>query len=174
MMTDVSQKIRDFLDAAIQAAELLSARNGLPLEYSHIESALLLEMELDSSTDLLEKQLDKEQIVAALTHFNFMRLFPTLLQVISFEKSIVPDQTTRKLTEVTVRSNGEVWQIHQNDADPFPSNPHAHNREKGLKLHLGTGELYFGTRNTGKKISRKDLQVIRKGLSKFSLPSLTR
>ena len=107
-------------------------------------------------------------------NFNFERLFPTLLQVISFEKSIVPDETSRKLTEVTVRSNGEVWQIYQNDADPFPSNPHAHNREKRLKLHLGTGELYLGTRNTGKKISRKDLQVIRKGLSKFSLPSLTR
>ena len=70
MTTDVSQKIRDLLDAAIQAAKLLSARSGLPLEYSHIESALLLEMELDSSTDLLEKQLDKEQIVATLTRFN--------------------------------------------------------------------------------------------------------
>jgi hypothetical protein len=45
--------------------------------------------------------------------------------------------------------DGEVWQVHKSDADPFPSKPHAHcvgGRENfvGKKLHLGTRRLYKG------------------------------
>jgi hypothetical protein len=45
--------------------------------------------------------------------------------------------------------DGEVWQVHKSDADPFPSRPHAHcvgGRENfvGRKLHLGTRRLYKG------------------------------
>jgi hypothetical protein len=43
--------------------------------------------------------------------------------------SPIPGGTLRRLDEVTVKRDGHVWRIHRNDADPFPSNPHAHNLE---------------------------------------------
>ena len=43
-----------------------------------------------------------------------------------------------------VKIKGQRWRIHKTDADPFPSDPHAHNYDQNLKLHLGTGELYRG------------------------------
>ena len=43
--------------------------------------------------------------------------------------------------------DGEIWRVHKNDPDPYPSNPHAHciagaKRFVGCKLHLGTRELF--------------------------------
>lgn len=66
-----------------------------------------------------------------------------------------------------------IWRIHKNDTDPFPSIPHAHNIESGLKLHLGNGELYFGRRFTDKLISKKDLFTIRAQVKNIELPQLT-
>jgi hypothetical protein len=47
------------------------------------------------------------------------------------------------LTEAEIKLQGEIWVIHKNDADPFPSNPHAHNYQQRLKMHLGNGDLYM-------------------------------
>jgi hypothetical protein len=93
---------------------------------------------------------------------------------VEFEVSPIPDGVMRRLEEVTIKRDGCIWRIHMNDADPFPSNPHAHNIESGLKLDLSNGDLYFHNRPSGKRISRKDLQFIRhqaktKGIS---LPAL--
>lgn len=57
----------------------------------------------------------------------------------------------RVLVQKDYRVAGEVWQVHKADADPFPSHPHAHcvgGRQKfiGLKLHLGTRQLWNGPR----------------------------
>lgn len=42
----------------------------------------------------------------------------------------------------TIKCLGRVWSIHYNDADPFPSNFHAHDEENGDKLDLYTGNKY--------------------------------
>src|SRR5260370_13521319 len=42
------------------------------------------------------------------------------------EKSIVPVGVPMSLTEAEVKLDGEKWTVHKYDADPFPSNPHAH------------------------------------------------
>src|ERR1039458_8601838 len=47
------------------------------------------------------------------------------------------------------RLGGDVWRVHKNDPDPFPSRPHAHlisgkERFIGCKLHLGTRQLFTG------------------------------
>ena len=47
------------------------------------------------------------------------------------------------------------------DSDPFPSNPHAHNCESGLKLDLSNGNLYFSAESTGKAVEQKRLLAIR-------------
>src|SRR6266404_6153360 len=97
-----------------------------------------------------------------------------LLTEIEFEKSPIPDGTLRRLDEVTIKRDGCVWRIYKNDADPFPSDPHAHNLESGLKLDLSNGGLYFRRQFTEKKISKKDLDFIRTqaALRKVNLPQL--
>lgn len=52
--------------------------------------------------------------------------------------------------EEDYRVAGEVWRVHKNDADPYPSRPHAHciggaRRFVGCKLHLGTRQLFTGS-----------------------------
>lgn len=84
-----------------------------------------------------------------------------LLGVINLDHSPIPDGCLRALSEVTIKRDGEVWRIHKSDADPFPSNPHAHNLESGLKLDLRNGRLWLGTKHTGDSVSKKDLLTIR-------------
>ena len=63
-----------------------------------------------------------------------------------------------------IKHDSEQWEIHKYDADPFPSNPHAHNHEARVKLHLGTGEL-FKKRNRVGKIRCKELKALRAKVS---------
>jgi hypothetical protein len=48
----------------------------------------------------------------------------------------------RRLDEERRKLKGEIWEIHQNDVDPWPSNPHAHNVETGYKVNLSTGAIH--------------------------------
>ena len=67
---------------------------------------------------------------------------------------------------------GQVqWVVHKNDPDPFPSDPHAHNYEADLKLHLGNGELYNGSKCVG-KIPAKKFKELRSSFKSISLPPL--
>jgi hypothetical protein len=84
-----------------------------------------------------------------------------ILTEIDLGYSPIPAGCMRRLDEVTVKRDGHVWRIHRNDADSFPSHPHAHNVESGLKLDLTTGNLYLGTQFTKKAVHRKDLLAIR-------------
>lgn len=92
--------------------------------------------------------------------------------IFEFEESPIPPETPRRLDEITVRRDGCVWRIHKNDADPFPSNPHAHNVESGLKMSLEGGSLWDGSRATGIRIATKHLVAIRDHVIKkgFGLP----
>ena len=92
---------------------------------------------------------------------------------IEFPQSPIPADCPRRLDEITIRRDGCVWRINKYDADPFPSNPHAHNVESGLKLDLSTGYLYSG-RNHVNNISKKNLEFIRTqaGLKNISLPPI--
>jgi len=59
--------------------------------------------------------------------------------------------------EKDFKVDGEVWRVHKNDADPFPSKPHAHcisgkDRFVGCTLHLGTGELYKKRKSLGRRL----------------------
>lgn len=168
---DISTQIKAFLEEAKAAARFFSDRDRLPIECVHVENALVEALDLHTVSDLLDFDWARGRIRSELANYDFRKFFPTLLAEVRFKNSIVPPGVVRRLVEQTVRRNGEIWRIHRNDADPFPSNPHGHNLESGHKLHLGTGELFFGRRLTG-KISRKDLMAIREQLVNFNLPAL--
>lgn len=75
------------------------------------------------------------------------------------------------LIEEKVKQKGEIWYIHKNDSDEFPSNPHAHNYQTGEKLHLGNGDLFFGREPTG-RVRPKDLKKLRSKIHYRPLPPL--
>jgi len=67
------------------------------------------------------------------------------------------------IVEDDYRVSGEVWRVHKGDADPFPSRPHAHciagaKRFIGCKLHLGTAQLYRGTRPLGRFLNPRQFE----------------
>lgn len=94
------------------------------------------------------------------------------IQEIELDHSPIPDGCLRRLVEATYKKDGQIWRVHKNDADPFPSSPHAHNLESGLVLDLSSGRLYLGRQDTGKAVSRKDLIALRALITHVQLPPL--
>jgi len=81
------------------------------------------------------------------------------------------------ILEEDYRVAGEVWRVHKTDADPYPSNPHAHcidgqDRFKGCKLHLGTRELFDGRRALGRHLNRKQFNTLI-GMIRPKFPGIT-
>lgn len=63
--------------------------------------------------------------------------------------------------EATIKAAGHVWRVHQNDADPFPSNLHAHCQDRPEILDLYTGNVYDArTRTCIRRMRQKDLEEI--------------
>lgn len=123
-----------------------------------IQNALCTALSIDmvEPYDLLDRELSAREIVDLLQDFDFRVFHPEILAEVVLDPGILPDGTTRLLTEKTVKVKGEIWRTHKTDADPWPSNPHAHNLETGIKLHLGTGEMFDGNKHSVGKCSIPD------------------
>lgn len=169
-MQDPSDWIIQFIKDAEDAVDWLST-DDLSLTVQDVQNALVEVFALDSSSDLLYLDLSKEKIVELLLSFDFSKYYPETLCEVELEESIVPSDIPVSLTEQTIRAKGEIWRIHKNDADPFPSNPHAHNYQKNLVAHLGNGNLYRKRKVLG-KLKKKDLINLRELISNVSLPKL--
>lgn len=85
----------------------------------------------------------------------------------------------RYILEEDFKVSGEVWRVHKNDADPFPSNPHAHcvggtKRFIGCTLHLGTAELFRERKSLGRKLESNQfsrlIELIRPKFPGVTLP----
>lgn len=85
----------------------------------------------------------------------------------------------RFILEEDFAAGGEVWRVHKYDADPIPSRPHAHciagaSRFVGCKLHLGTAELYRGSKALGRYLHSKQfnrlIELIRPKFPDIPLP----
>lgn len=112
-----------------------------------------------------------ETLTTVLGQCSSILQLPEVLAVAEFEESIIPEGTERALFEEKMKHKGEIWLIHKYDADPFPSNPHGHNHESNLKLHLGTGDLYMGKKVVG-SLSRKNLEALREKVKHVVLPPI--
>jgi len=134
---------------------------------------LLLALSESTKSELPEfacLEWSNEKILESIKNTKIVLSLPKIEEEIILFESIIPSDVIRDLNEETIKFKGEKWIVHKNDADPFPSNPHAHNYEAGLKLHLGNGELYSGTKLVG-KISDKDFEKIKKLFKNTNLPS---
>jgi hypothetical protein len=175
MQADTSDLIVRFVAQASAAAELLADQHHLPIEYAHVQEALEDTLHVARSEHLLSRPLDTAAICDTLKTYDFRPMFPVVLGMVEMSDSIIPPGALRRIDEKTIKSKGEVWRIHQNDADPFPSNPHAINLESGLKLDLSTGDLYRKTAVVD-AVSKKDLVAVRDkaGAKNIALPPLNR
>lgn len=172
-MDDISERINDFIAASEQARAVLSKNAGIEIESMDLQMALYEVLQIDPQRhwELLERQLTSVQILEHLKDFNFKKIKPELLGKVELQDSILPDGVPRILTEETIKVKGEIWRIHKNDADSFPSSPHAHNYESGVVLHLGTGEIFkVANRTSLGTIGCKKLLRLRGELGSFVLP----
>lgn len=71
------------------------------------------------------------------------------------------------LEKARVPNNGQIWFIHQNDADQHPSVPHAHNYQLNQKLDLYNGNLFQNKKLVG-IMKKKELdELVRKIKGRF-------
>lgn len=173
--SDVEQRLTAYIEASQSARAVLSELHGLELNDTDIQAALVevLEIPAESPLGVLDRGLTATQIVETLRTFNFKKLHPEILSEFTEDQPLVPEGIPRLLTEQTIKVKGEVWRVHKNDADPFPSIPHAHNYESGMVLHLGSGEMFDRNRQSVGFIVCKKLVRIRGELSAFELPETT-
>lgn len=171
-MNESDRQLVAYIESSISARKVLSEMCGIELDGLDIQNALaeVLQLSGNPPLGLLERRLSSPQIIEMLKGFDFTKYHPECLAVVTLEESVLPPNTPRLLTEQTVKSSGEVWRVHKNDSDPFPSNPHAHNLESGLALHLGTGDLYNRKRQVVAKVGCKELLTIRGKLTGLKLP----
>jgi len=71
----------------------------------------------------------------------------------------------RDFIEKDLKVNGEIWQVHKSDPDPFPSSPHAHcisgpRSLQGCKLHLGNRKLFKGNKFIGRLLKKNEFQKL--------------
>lgn len=170
---EVNDKILKYLTEAKIARQILSSRLQIDISDSEFQSALgsVLGYSYRDSFLVYENELTSTEMLQRLENYEFGQIIDT----ITFEGSILPDGMPQLLTEERVKIKGEIWTIHKNDKDPFPSNPHAHNYSFGYKLHLGTGELFENNNKPlNKKITKKHLLDLRSRVkSNIDLPDLS-
>ncbi|EOK5946970.1 hypothetical protein ACWOWW_004303 [Vibrio vulnificus] len=135
---------------------------------------LMISIITENKTDLLEAALanwNYEQCRQWYKSSQLLKRTPIVEEVICLDSTVLPNGVERAFLEEQIKYKGERWVVHKNDADPFPSTPHAHNYETMLKLHLGNGDLYYGTRKVG-KIKKKDFIKLRGLFKKTRMPQL--
>jgi len=148
----------------------LCKRVDVKLEFIDIQEALCKVCICDES-GLVLKCLSAKKMVESLKCYDFNYLKFEILETVVLDESILPSGVPVALNEQIVKSNNQIWEIHKNDDDPKPSNPHAHNRESGYKLDLSNGNLFKKTKYIG-SIRKKKLLLIRNKVKNVSLPEL--
>lgn len=170
-MDELEKKLISYIREMNIAKATLSQLKGTELDSMEVQLALCDKLNIQSMQpfDLLNQNLSSEKMIELLWDYNFTK--PDIVEHIELDESILPEGTPKLLTEQTVKVKGEVWIIHKNDADPFPSTPHAHNYDSGISLHLGTGE-FFKKRTSKGFLECKKLKLVREKIKDHELPSL--
>lgn len=172
-MSERYNRLNLYLTNAETALGLLKDKGHSYLNSDNLYQILVYQTgHVDGPTGLIDEMLSVDQMIVFFKQY--IDENGTILAEIRFdidERDLPPDD---KLEKATVKMDGHIWRIHKNDADPFPSKPHAHLVGSTLKLHLGNGELY----EKGKlcdKLRKKTLLELRdviKEKTKIILPPL--
>jgi len=130
-----------------------------------------------SSAEIIDELGDKDvdfdcadSVIASLSD-EFVSKLPLIVQKVVSEESLIPSGVEVVIEKKKYRVKGEVWIVHKNDVDPFPSSPHAHNYDQNIVMHLGNGRMYrkrdyIGTAKT------KQFLALRTLINNVELPAL--
>lgn len=127
------------------------------------------EKKIERPSDFWDIDIEYEEAFNLLFDFDFATVF----NKVQTSQEIIPEDLLIKF-KVRIKSKGLIWAIHKNDADPFPSNPHAHQIDNNIKLDLSNGNCYRMRQHIA-TIKKKDLVAIRHAASKVfkgKLPNL--
>jgi len=156
---------------AQKAAHILFYESKVITKWPEIFLSL---QEIDGVEDLVQiakQEYDARTIASKIQASDIIKRMNSYIQLVPLENSIIPASIYQSLYEERIKCKGDIWIIHKRDRDPFPSNPHAHNYDAGLKLHLGNGYLFHGMKDVG-RIKSKDLLAIRNKITGVTLPEL--
>lgn len=167
MTQDPSDNLIAYIAASEEVRPILSEKHGQTIGSDELQNALCRALDIDEldGVHLLDHNLTADKMLELLKNFDFTPVEVLHTIELSEEDGIIPEDTLVVLVEKVVKVKGEKWEIHRYDADPWPSNPHAHNYASRLKMHLGTGELFDNNRQSKGKIKAKKLAAIRAELS---------
>jgi hypothetical protein len=136
--------------------------------FSFVDESFIWQVLIDNfeywnvPSKVLFHNLTKNEIILHLK--NYIQNNGIIIESILFDDSIVPHEYDNEIIKAEIKDDGEIWTIHKNDKDTFPSNPHAHNYDKHYKLHLGNGKLYRKKNCIG-SINKKNLLILRQKIS---------
>ncbi len=116
--------------------------------------------EFEWQGDLWDVEIELSDAIDLLSNFDFSILRNT----VETEEGLIPKDFLIQY-KVRIKVLGLIWVIHKTDADPFPSDPHAHQLDNNIKLDLSNGNCYK-QREFIYKIKRKDLMKFRKATAK--------
>ena len=129
------------------------------LTREHIFDVLFILMgdkhKIEWAGDLYDIEIELKEAIELLSNFDFNVLYST----IETEEGFIPDEFLIQY-KVRIKNKGLTWIIHKYDADPFPSNPHAHQLNNNIKLDLSNGNCYK-IREYIHTVHKKDLLLIR-------------
>ena len=172
---DPSDWITQFCLDLPEALEELRKR-GMDISTTQAQEYLAVALGFgEDTTRLVHKHLPPDEIVRIIVGYCTERPPGVKLGEVRFEESLLPEGVLRFLTEKEVKFESEIWTIHRNDADPFPSNPHAHNYATGLVIHLGDGRLFRKRKEAGWLPKKRLVELrsrIQEALGDIQLPNL--
>lgn len=157
-----------------EVANTLSTKLGRHVTIELIVNALFILLtdsnNLEILTDVWHVDITYEEELNLLEEFDFDIFY----KKVETSNDIL-DGDYLYFEKAKIKHKNFSWFIHKNDADPFPSHPHAHCLSQNLKLDLSNGNCYR-VRQYVDTIKKKDLLAIREKFEQvyqFPLPQIS-
>jgi hypothetical protein len=155
------QEMNRFNKQIAEVEEYFHAQRKIHVEYVDVLSALMAALGEANPEAICKMQLPTDELIRALENHPFDA--PIILGVVS-DASIEAPGSLRRIYSALGRPGGTDWEILRNDADPFPSNPCAHNEAEDIVLDLAEGGLYHD-RELVHRVRRQELIRFRRKIA---------
>lgn len=141
-MKEVKLDFDDFMEyISLKHKNVILKYTNLDIQESDLVKILMASYSdmfaLKLSLEFYDKPITQAEIDYVIDNYDFNQI----RNEITFDFK-VPDEIEELETKVKIKSKGKVFIIHKNDADYFPSNPHAHWIDSNLKIDLSNGKCY--------------------------------
>lgn len=151
------------------------------VEYVDVLSALMAVLKEANPENICKMGMPTEELIRSLQGYRFEA--PRILGEIDDPSFEIPGSIRRVWSALgrggvagAGHGSGTEWEILRNDANPFPSNPSAHNEAEHITMDLSTGNLFHDGEFVH-RLRKKDLAGFRARISEkhpeIDLPPMT-